>query len=733
MDSLENAPVALLDPKTMSNSKFSEDEMFYYNVQQVNFYLHATGVQRGYLIHVNRDALVAGEEEKWKIYAFDYNPELLQHSAEKVETARDHIRQGMQDGTYGRGDFYDMIDRFRILADVAPYSNQYRQMKKDIRDWEYINEEQLEEVREIESQVSAKKENVRFYDYRFKTANVEKFNVTVTEVLDNNMFLTKEFENPIKLAGLRAPTGKNDDNAKKAERIINLKEGSKVQIAVDANEDSRINSDTYQTISAVLYNKGININRQLLDAGVAKEREDDYTPASVHARFSNTDIAIGSVWESIAHIDSPYNTKLLQVRSPLESYERREVYNKDWQEWTEPVDDFFIPWYQNIIRKSPEVALVAGTILGANFGNTKYGKVVGAAAGFLLALAGTSYVGAYEATTGDRWVPERRQKERDMNEYIDTLKYVKYRRLYERAADDAMEQGFNVRQYIADKKVDGDMRAAQRRNLEELKRLIVTGQGEVREKATREAEDRISRMNDNIKERAKEKGVVSALNLRIQELQNTREVEEIPQIAADALMFYQETERTMYGYDPGEPLANLLAALPKADRDYLLPFMDAPEEEREAILGVVPDYMRRPLAAAWGEEVPEKPDLVEYFETHGLPDQDWIGWDERASLKDLKVKLVKKHGLDESEFDIWPDDETQASMVNLPAPDINQDNSISSVQARLSDVLRGIGLQDIIVSVTEREGGGSTVRANIQKDRREEIKQRMNEEAHRLV
>ena len=55
---------------------------------------------------------------------------------------------------------YPLIHKYRILADVAPYSDEYRQMKHDIRNWEYLTDDQLQEVREIEKQVSAKKEDI---------------------------------------------------------------------------------------------------------------------------------------------------------------------------------------------------------------------------------------------------------------------------------------------------------------------------------------------------------------------------------------------------------------------------------------------------------------------------------------------------------------------------------------------------------------------------------------------
>jgi endonuclease YncB( thermonuclease family) len=732
-DSLEGAPMALLDPKTMSDKKYSEEEMFFYNAQQVNFYLHETGQKRGYLIHVNRDEIGAdGKEAGIQVHAFDYNPELLNYSVSKVESARQHIRQGLQDGSYGRGDFYDMIDQYRILSDVAPHSQQYRDMKTKIRQWKDLTEEDRLELQEIDDQGAARKENVRMYPYRFKTADVTRQQVTVTKVIDNNTFMTEEFENPIKLAGLRAPTGKDDPLAAKAADILNLSPGRRITIAINADEQNRINNDTYKTMSAVVYNGNVNVNRQLIESGIAKEKENDFTPTGVHARFSSQEIGFGALWESVAHLDNPFNTKFLQVRSPLESYERREVYNKDWQEWQDPVDDFFIPWYQNIIRKEPVIALVAGTWLGSQFGNTKFGKISGALIGLAAAAAGTAYVGMYNEISGERWVPERREREWEAQEYLDTLKYVKFRRLFEWQADKALQhEGVDVRQMIADRKEDAEFGKSEKAYLQDLKRRIHKGTGRELQDAINEATEYIEDNYSYIMQSA-EGDISRAINMRLEELANDRELLEMGPMTARALTYYQQSEKTMYAYDPGEPLQNFLAGLPKKDRDYLVPFMQAPEEERDDILEVVPDYLKRVLQASYGMEVDEKPDLVDYFTTHGLPDRDWMGWDDRASLNDVKVKMVKKEKLDPSEFEIWPQDEAQAAKANIDAPNMNARNSESEVRRKLEDILKGIGLQDVQVNVTQG-GGNSHVNMNVQVDRRSEIVRQMNEDAINLV
>lgn len=734
-DSLAGAPMAIVDPKTMSDRKYQSDEMYFYNVQQINFYLHATGQKRGYLMHVNRDELNNGKEE-FQIHAFDFNPELLDYSVSKVEAAREHIQKGLKDGSYGRGDFYDLVDQYRILSDVAPYSQEYRDLKNSIRSWRGLTEENLEEIRTIEEQGRQRRENVRMTPYRFTTSNIDKQKVTVREVIDNNTFLVNGIDNPIKLAGLRAPTAKDDPAAEKARRLINLKPGDTVTLGINADELNRVNNDTYKTISAVLYNRGININRQLIEAGLAKEKVEDFSPEAVHARFTPAEIGFGKLWEKFAHIDSPYNTKFLHVRSPLEQYERTQVYGKSWQEWSSPAEDFFIPWYQNIIRKEPVFALATGAILGSMFGNTRYGKIVGAIGGLTAAAVGVGYVNMYEEVRGEKWVPDRRKKEWEMHEYLDVLKYVKYRRLYEWAADEAMEkEDFDVREYLLKKKDKGDKNSAEKNYLESLKvRLKRANDAEYADiyNEIMDIEYLEPYINEAYDEDTGEVDLYKVLNKRLNEIANRRDLEELGPLSAKALLYYQESEQTMYGYDPGEPLSNFLTALPRKDREYLLPLMEAPEEERDRILGVVPDYMKRVLKTSWGMDVEPKEDLVSYFKKHGLPDVGWIGWDDRASLNDVKVKMVRQEKLDESDFNIWDDDRARADYSTVEAPRINSQNSALEVKRRLEDVLRGIGLEDVIVQANVGNGP-SSLHMNVKVDRQKEIVQRMNEERENLL
>jgi hypothetical protein len=179
----------------------------------------------------------------------------------------------------------------------------------------------------------------------------------------------------------------------------------------------------------------------------------------------------------------------------------------------------------------------------------------------------------------------------------------------------------------------------------------------------------------------------------------------------------------MYAYRPGGNLQNVLAALPKRERQYFVPFLNAPEHEREEILRIVPDYMRRPLQGAWGMPVDDRPDLTEFFTRRSLPGEDWAGWRPDVDLKDVKVKMVRHEGMDMSEFDIWPDDRARADRLDIPTPRLNnrRKQDKSEVRSRLFSLLRGTNYDNIEIDITEGESDRNHVQVQIAYDRREEL------------
>lgn len=712
--------VGIMDIKTVGNEKFQQIKSSYQadpvNQKQVNYYLWATGntQSNGYLLYVNRD----NPQERVNI-KFGFDEKLLKESFETLNAAREDVLDGLKDGRYSRGDLYSEVDRYRILADVAPYSDAFREQKVALSR-ATLTQEEKEEIKQINKRVTAQKEPLRIYPYRFKTANVNHETVTVTRVLDNQTFMTKEYgDNPIRLAGVRVVNGENEDGETTQEIVAKyLKKGKKVKIAYDADPLNKISNDTLKTIRAAVTVDGVNLNMELVKQGVATEKEDDYSPAAVHARFNALERTIGSIWEIGAHLHTPVNTKLLQVRSGLESYKRREIYGKDFQRWERPIDDFLVPMIRETVERDPLSGLLFATFFGSLFGSNAYGRGIGAGVGALTYLVGHAVITSKETKTQGAWIPEVRQKERDLEEYIDMLKFVKNRRLYEYYSQKALqEEGFNVEAYIESKLAEGRENKQESNRLAEKKRDIKRkgtlptlqfGETEVNLNAIRE--HRVKRINQ-----------------KLNDIKGQRRVQVLSENATKAVYYYNESEKTMYGYDPGEPMQNLLSAMPKKDRQYMKYFLDAPEEERNEILALAPTHMKRALQSAWGYTVDGKKDIVQYFKTHALPDENWIGWDEGVNLDDVKVKLIKKAGLDFSEFDVWQDHIDSANALGpIPLPQMNYHQNHHVIAKRLETLLTKQGLQDVRVE-THYSAKETSVDINLQSNVESDIQRILKE------
>lgn len=713
--------IAFMDIKTVGDKGFKEiketGKAKYVNQAQVNYYLWATGntQSNGYIYYVNRD-----NPEERQLVKFKFDKKMLDDSFETLNAARQEVMQGLENGTIGRGELYDHVDRLRILADVAPYSKEYREQKTLVSKLK-LSEEERQEVSEINARVTAQKEPLRIYDYRFKTANVKSETVTIKKVLDRNTFIVKEHpNNPIKLAGVRVVDAKNEDGVTSDELLAKyISEGKKVKIFYDADPLNQISNDTLKTIRASVVSDGINVNRKMIEEGVGNEQEDDYSPAAVHARFTGMQRAIGSAWESFAHLHTPVHTKLLQVRSGYESYKRREVYGKDFQRWENPVSDFLMPLINENIERGPITGILGGAFFGSLFGRGKYGAMIGGALGISTYVVGKTNQKLYELKTGRKWIPKVRRQERELEEYMDMLEFVKNRRLYEKYRQKALkEDGFDVERYLKSQQHQGRSNKKEIRELEEKKKKIKL-KGSI-------SDWKIPILNKSIDDLNDER--VSSLIGKVNTIKNQRELHQLPDNALAAIHYYNESEKTMYGYDSGEPLQNLLTALPKKDRQYMKYFMDAPEEERDKILELAPDYMRRALQSMWGYEVDDKKDIVKYFSEHVLPDENWIGWEEDVSLNDVRVKLIKKAGLDFSEFDVW-DDQVQAAndAGAIPLPKINSRENPHIVAQRLKGMLSKQGLQDIQIEI-KYSPRGSMVDMNVEDDVRPQIQQALQEQ-----
>ena len=427
---------AIMDIKTVGASKLEKirksgkplDE----HQRQVNWYLHETNpLNKGYIYYVDRD----NPDNNYTV-GFNYSHSLYKSTMNTLQAARDETTDMLNKGIISRGDFYEPLDKLRVLADVAPYSDEYRQMNKQLSAMKLSAKEQ-EELRRIRDRVKEQREQTRFYGYRFKYADVLKESGTVARQIDAETYMIKGSETPIKLAGLNITKSQKTYNEAMDFLDKHMSAGKNIKIIVAEDETQRHNGDFLRSTKATVISDGLNINRELIKRGLAEEKTDDFSAAGIHARFNKLERGFGAAWETMAHFDSMINNKLLAVRTAKEDYERRQVYGKDFKSWEHPIKDFVQPFLWTNMNRSGAFGIAMGAATGYMLGRTPYGRFIGAVAGGLSIAGLKAYKKGYEAIKGERWVPNEKRRQRELNDYVDKLKYVKNRRLFEVYAEKA--------------------------------------------------------------------------------------------------------------------------------------------------------------------------------------------------------------------------------------------------------------------------------------------------------
>ena len=172
----------------------------------------------------------------------------------------------------------------------------------------------------------------------------------------------------------------------------------------------------------------------------------DQTVEEINNRYNPAERAVGAAWEVLTHDVTPavgkivplagplLGDKLMATRSPIETYQKWELYGEDYADWRNPWKGFIRPKFEELKASDPVTAAAGGAMMGV-FGSNPLAKIFMGTAG-AVGLGGSSMVRMFE--TGDLqggYVPEYRQDEREMKEYLDNLAYVKAKSLETRAWD----------------------------------------------------------------------------------------------------------------------------------------------------------------------------------------------------------------------------------------------------------------------------------------------------------
>lgn len=717
--------------KSMSAKHFRTRTPHEEHLDQLNFYLHATGIRDGVLVYVNRD-----DPDQVKMFDVRYS-RTRQHRVEaKLAAARSRVEALVESGVVSRSQLYDNVTRFEILADVAPYSDEYAGLAKVLADSDQLSEAQHARYVAAKKRAQIQKRRVELHPYHFtQGTEMESRYGVVSRIVDANT-LQLAGGQIVRMAGVKAsneraedymreegPTTKErvksfvtdwtedqlaaglkwafflkDNTARGVARSISdrlfsdpstpeklwgrfgVGVGSLVNLHYSADEADMYGEDMFHSLRAVVSSFGHeNINHEMLRAGVAVERENDWSAAGVRARFSRAEREFGGVWEKFAHLDTPFHTKFLRVRSPLEEYKRGHVYGTNQGDWMHPFRTYVWPTVEAYVARNPVMAGLSMGLFASMFTQTRsmklkvgaYGAAVGA--GLSLLRIGK------EVVTGDPWIPKRVRKQRDVEEYWDIINYIKYRRLYEHAAEQAREQeNTDVEELLAEEKAEGEKRKRIQRGLEKKKPAL--------------------KLNGS--DRAKQQ--LKAINQKIKKLSEYEKVRELGPWTTQALLYRQKFTSTMYGIEvESSDYRTIMRAIPKYEREIVAGMLsDSTAKEKAEFYRLLPDYEKRILGRALGQDsVPEKDDLEDYFRTHTLPGVDWEGWRPDVDTSMLKARAVTSEGLDPMEFGLYPQTISKAEAITNEVEVPTVHGKSSDIQKSLRDLLSGRGLKNMHVQV----------------------------------
>ncbi len=240
---------------------------------------------------------------------------------------------------------YGALDRYAILADIAPYSSEYKLWRKIAR--ETVQDPQLKkEMAEINKRVLEAGKVHDFYNYRFSDASVDREAAVITRVMSNGEFMIRDSTEVHKLAGIDF---KETEGSKEALANI-IHPGMTVQIAVDSNDYHRRNLDTGTTVNTAVFIEGQSVSEMLLDAGIAERKSGTQNAADVYAMHSGLGRIAGSIMESISHTYIPFiSDKWLRIQDPIESYKYEQVYGVPYHTWSDIWGTFITPFYERAI------------------------------------------------------------------------------------------------------------------------------------------------------------------------------------------------------------------------------------------------------------------------------------------------------------------------------------------------------------------------------------------------
>lgn len=551
---------------------------------------------------------------------------------------------------------YGAFDRFKILADIAPTSEEFK-IWRNIANNTVTDPNLKKQMEEIQNRANKMSGNHEFYSYRYFNNNVTMKKGVIKAI--NGSIVTLGDGQQINLAGIKL----NQD----ADVSEYLNVGEHIYYKTNKNAAKRLEDGL--VTNAVIYKKGENINKALITSGQATKDKEDRTALGYIANASGGQEALGVFQEIIGHANIPFlHNKYMKIETARESFVNEQVYGSTLKTWDHPIESFVKPAFNQMSGKSvagaalaigssalfmnmnrisadpylkygagalmfatnPTALLGAGAAMLYNLGvrtekgsklkNVEVGAGIGSALG-AAAWGWNNSKNPIKATAGFALAGQAIAKYLDIGDGIKGAgvgaavglavsalrnpgfskemlkkKWVpeKTKKKYE------LDEYFDRLEYIKYKGLY---------NQAALRAFLFEGSVNVK-KAFRRIDKNKKKVAKlvNKAEKISNKYIaggyeyeekMSKINAKIEALQSERTMLKGGKYTKAAVAYKKALDSTIYGLSAGATKDEILAAIPDQYKDYFINFMnETDKKERKKILKTLPDYLKKPLEIA---------------------------------------------------------------------------------------------------------------------------------------
>ena len=242
---------------------------------------------------------------------------------------------------------YGAFDRYKILADVAPNSREYK-IWRNIAKNTVTDPELQEEMKDIAERTAKMSGNHEFFEYTYLKNTTEYSDGIVKGISGSNIYLTDN--TVLSLAGI--------DSTSISDGALNefFQPGQKITYRHNKDKGySKEDRDKNFTTASVVYLPGSSesVNKALIDSGAAEKDVEDNSTIAKLGRISSGQEAMGALQELVAHAHIPIvHNKFLRVDTAYESYMKENYYGSNFKTWDHPIKGFVKPMFNEQSSKS---------------------------------------------------------------------------------------------------------------------------------------------------------------------------------------------------------------------------------------------------------------------------------------------------------------------------------------------------------------------------------------------